>query len=50
MGMYSPVVADEQRIYLVGSTRVVGLQPQNAPQQRDKKKNKKQRSAGSGGS
>jgi outer membrane protein assembly factor BamB len=52
MGMYSPVVADEQRIYLVGSTRVVGLQPRNAPEQRDrdKKKSKKQRSAGSGGS
>jgi outer membrane protein assembly factor BamB len=27
MGMYSPIVADEERVYLVGSTRVVGLKP-----------------------
>jgi outer membrane protein assembly factor BamB len=27
MGTYSPVVADEERVYLVGSTRVVGLLP-----------------------
>jgi outer membrane protein assembly factor BamB len=27
MGTYSPIVADEQRVYLVGSTRVVGLVP-----------------------
>jgi outer membrane protein assembly factor BamB len=31
MGTYSPIVADEKRVYLVGSTRVVGLKPKKKP-------------------
>ncbi len=27
MGQYSPIVADEKRVYLVGGTRVIGLRP-----------------------
>jgi outer membrane protein assembly factor BamB len=51
MGMYSPVVADEQRIYLVGSTRVAALQPKNAAKKAKAKKDKKgEESRDSGGS
>jgi outer membrane protein assembly factor BamB len=55
MGFYSPVVADEQRIYLVGSTRVVALQPKKGPvkdgaQKSKKAKKKKKRDSGGSGS
>lgn len=39
VGQYSPVVADDQRVYLVGSTRVYALDP----------KRKKKRGGGAGG-
>ena len=41
VGQYSPVVADEERVYLTGSTRVYALEP--------KRKRKKPRSGGAGG-
>ena len=31
MGQYAPIVADEERVYLVGSTRVLGLEPKRRP-------------------
>ena len=41
VGQYSPVVADEERVYLTGSTRVYGLEP--------RRKRKKRGDAGSAG-
>jgi outer membrane protein assembly factor BamB len=36
-GQYSPVVADPERLYVVGHTRVYGFLPKNAPRHKKKK-------------
>jgi outer membrane protein assembly factor BamB len=40
-GHYSPVVADRKRVYLVGSTRVYGLEPRTTPSTSSPSKPKK---------